>query len=341
MKFKEKITSIELGRVVAIFAILAMHCQMFLSYLLVDGEPWFGYVFNQATRFAVPLFFLISGYLIQPKLSQSPIDTLASYCKPLIKIWIVWSIISLLMPFNLGTVAEHGYLAERQGYWGYLMQAPLNSFLEGGLVHLWFIPALIIAVAILALLVRYNQQGLILPVAVGLFIYGTLAGSYQPISGLEAPFFTRNGPFFSTLLVALGFEARARQWSLTSSKALILLILGMAIHFGEAYYLTAYNQPFNANDFLFGTPLWGLGIFLLLLANPTLGNNNTVKSLSGYVLAIFVSHLPIIILMNNVAGILELAGPMRDLCIFVGTVVLTLALVVGVKRTPLNRILFR
>ena len=72
------------------------------------------------------------------------------YSKPLLKVWLAWSIISLLMPFNLGKVMEVGYLAEREGYWGFLMSTPLNSLFEGGLVHLWFIPALICAVAILA-----------------------------------------------------------------------------------------------------------------------------------------------------------------------------------------------
>ncbi|MCV6069875.1 hypothetical protein OFP26_30320, partial [Escherichia coli] len=70
------------------------------------------------------------------------------------KIWLVWSVISLLMPFQWQVVAEAGYLAERQGYCEYLASAPLNSLLEGGLVHLWFIPALVIAVAIIACLVR-------------------------------------------------------------------------------------------------------------------------------------------------------------------------------------------
>ena len=106
------IASLELGRVVAILAIIGLHCQMALSYALIDEVPWVGYTLNQAARFAVPLFFLISGYLIQPKLTRSPWETLTSYSKPLLKVWLAWSIISLLMPFNLGKVMEVGYLAE-------------------------------------------------------------------------------------------------------------------------------------------------------------------------------------------------------------------------------------
>lgn len=46
------IASLELGRVVAILAIIGLHCQMALSYALIDEVPWVGYTLNQAARFA-------------------------------------------------------------------------------------------------------------------------------------------------------------------------------------------------------------------------------------------------------------------------------------------------
>lgn len=336
----KKITSIELGRVVAIFLVVAMHCQMFLSYFLYQDTPWFGYIFNQSTRFAVPLFFLISGYLIQPKLTATPIETVKRYCAPLMRVFIVWSVICLLLPFNIETVLTKGYLAERSGYWGYLAQAPLNSILEGGLVHLWFIPALMIAALITALFAKAGKLNLLIPFAVVLYVYGVLAGSYQNITELWTPFFTRNGPFFSTLMFAIGFVIRQKNIQPTPSQGIVLTLIGMAIHFSEAYFLTGYKQPFNGNDFLFGTMLWGTGIFLFLLAKPNLGNSSWVLSLSKSVLPIYVAHLPVIIIMMNVTGLMA-KGPAKDALVFSGTVILTLALVKGLERTPLNKWLFR
>ncbi|GAB2646344.1 acyltransferase [Vibrio panuliri] len=337
----KKITSIELGRLVAIFVVVAMHCQMFLSYFLYQDTPWFGFIFNQSTRFAVPLFFLISGFLIQPKLTATPMTTLKRYCTPLMRVFIVWSVICLLMPFNLQTVLTDGYLAERSGYWGYLMQAPVNTLLEGGLVHLWFIPALMIAALITALLLNAGKGAWLLPIAVVLYVYGVLAGSYVNLTELWSPFFTRNGPFFSTLMFAIGFVIREKNIRTSSAQAIMLALVGMALHFSEAYWLTSFDQPFNGNDFLFGTLLWGTGTFLFLLAKPNLGNTPWVLSLSKSVLAIYVSHLPIIILMMNVAGGLQLNGPLKDAVVFSGTIILTLLLVKGVEKTPLNQWLFR
>ncbi|WP_162047730.1 acyltransferase [Vibrio taketomensis] len=336
-----KITSIELGRLVAIFLVVAMHCQMFLTYFLYQDTPWFGYIFNQSTRFAVPLFFLISGYLMQPKLMAAPMATVKSFCTPLLRVFIVWSVICALMPFNFHTVMTEGYLVERMGYWNYLGQAPLNTLLEGGLVHLWFIPALMIAALITALMVRFNQVRLLLPLAAVLYIYGVLAGSYQNITELWTPFFTRNGPFFSTLMFAIGFIIRQNNIQVNATKAAVLALAGMAVHFIEAYMLMDYKQAFNTNDFVFSTMVWGTGVFLFLLAKPNLGNHAWVLNLSKSVLPIYVSHLPIIIVMMNVAGFMQLAGPTKDATVFTGTIVLTLLLVKGIEKTPLNRWLFR
>ncbi len=271
MSNHQKIASLELGRVIAMLAIIALHCQLFTTYWFLDDEPWVAYLFNQSTRFAVPLFFLISGYLIQPKLSHNPMQTLRNYCSPLLRIWVIWSVISLLMPFNLEVMVNQGYLAERSGYWGFLLQHPLNSLFEGGLVHLWFLPALMIAVAIMALLIRQQKTHWMLPIAIGLYLYGEFAGSSAVVTGMSAPIYTRNGPFFSTLFVVVGYLIRERHILWQSRSALLLAMLGMAFHFVEAYGLHQYGQVFNTNDYLFGTTLWAIGLFLFLLAKPDLG----------------------------------------------------------------------
>ncbi|MDE1328932.1 acyltransferase [Vibrio aestuarianus] len=341
MSSSQKIASLELGRVIAILAVIALHCQMFLSYFTYQDEPWFGYVFNQLTRFAVPLFFLISGYLIQPKLVASPIVTLKRYARPLFRLWVVWSVLCLLVPFNWPTVAQDGYLAERIGYWDYWLSSPLDALLEGGLVHLWFIPALIFAVAILAWLLQTKRTNLIIPLAVALYIYGVLAGSYQAVTELSAPFFTRNGPFFSTLLVSIGFMIRQHTYQLSAAKACVMLSLGLLMHLAEAYALHPHDQLFNANDYLFTTPLWATGCFLLLLAKPNWGNSPWVFALSQRILGVYVSHLLVAISMMNIAGILALQDGMRDLFVFTGTVIFTLLLVIGIEKTPLRSILLR
>lgn len=322
-------------------AIIGLHCQLFTTHTFYNDEPWLAYLFNQATRFAVPLFFLISGYLIQPKLNATPFETVKRYSLPLVRIWLVWSLFSLLMPFNFADVAEKGYLAERMSYWDYLLMNPVNSLLEGGLVHLWFIPSLIMAIAIIAALVRWNMSKWIIPVAATLYIYGVLAGSYNVVTELEAPFFTRNGPFFSTLMVTIGYVIRERSIACNIKMASLLALSGMALHFAEAYGLHQHGQVFSYNDYLFGTVLWGVGTLFVLLAKPDWGSATWIQSFANSVLGIYVSHLLVAIIMMNISGLLQQSSWDRDITLFAGTTIITLLLVKGIERTPLRRILFR
>lgn len=341
MENTNKIASLELGRLLAMFAIIALHSQVFMTYLLMDDFPVFGNIFNQLTRFAVPFFFILSGYFIQPKLTHTPLKTIQSYCAPLFKIWIVWSALSLALPFHWRKVAENGYLAERTGYWNWLTQNPLNALFEGGMVHLWFIPALIIAVSIIGLLVHFKKTTWLIPIAVILYVYGLAGGSYQTLTEVWTPFFTRNGPFFSTLMVVIGFELRRREITLSSTNALILLLVGFAIHFSEAYSLTQFDVPFNLHDFLIGTPLMGIGVFFLLLSKPRLGHHPITFTLSKHVLGIYVCHLLFVVVFLNITAMMGITLAMRDFVIVFGTATVSTLFVLIMDKTPFKRILFR
>ncbi len=338
---KNVIHSLELARVVAIFSILAMHCALFTTYPIIDDIPWVGYLFNQSTRFSVPLFFLLAGYFIQPKIDKAPIASLRSYSLPLLRVWLVWSVIYLVLPFRGDVLIEQGYLAERMVYFDYLYQNMPSTLLQGGFGHLWFIPALIMGVAIIAILITLKLHRLLLPTAIALYLYGVLAGSYSVVTDLPSPFFTRNGPFFSTLMIVIGYLIRQNKVKVKPTLALIMLICGMLIHFSEGYLLHGYGAPFNANDYLFGTVLWATGILLLLLNYPSIGDYKWVHYLSRRVLAIYVSHMIFIIYMMNVEVLLNLEYVARDLLLLGGSIGFTLGLIALIERTPLQKWLYR
>ncbi len=120
------------------------------------------------------------------------------------------------------------------------------------------LPALMIAVAIMALLIRQQKTHCMLPIAIGLYLYGEFAGSSAVVTGMSAPIYTRNGPFSSTLFVVVGYLIRERHILWQSHSAMLLAMLGMAFHFVEAYGLHQHGQVFNTNDYLFGTALWAI-----------------------------------------------------------------------------------
>ncbi|WP_028862797.1 acyltransferase [Psychromonas aquimarina] len=339
--YPARIASLEFMRVIAMAAVIAIHTRLFIDAPIINGHAWLADVVNQLSRFAVPFFFLLAGFLIQPKLMNSPLSVMRRYNAPLLKVWLVWTAICLILPTRLNTVMEQGYLGERQAYWNFLLDTPLNSFLEGGLVHLWFLPALIIAVVMTGLFVHFKLLKLLLPAAALLYIYGVLAGSYASITEIGSPFLTRNGPFFSFLMVVIGFEIRRFEFRLSAQSALLMLSAGLLGHFAEAYWLFTKEVAFSSHDLLLFTPLWASGLFFFLLAKPLLGDHPLTYWLSKSILPIYVCHLSIVIVFYNIAGIFAVSGLARDALLFFGTIISSIAFVKLVEKTSVQKYLFR
>ncbi|MFA0513387.1 hypothetical protein [Vibrio breoganii] len=53
----QRIPSLELGRIIAILAVITIHSQLFVAYPLYKETPWLGDFINQASRFAYPTSF--------------------------------------------------------------------------------------------------------------------------------------------------------------------------------------------------------------------------------------------------------------------------------------------
>ena len=338
---QHRVASFEFGRIIATIAIIALHSQIFMQAPLFYGQPLLGMGLNQISRFAVPLFFIMAGYFIQPRLTAELGPYLWRYARPLLIMWVSWSVIYLILPFNFHLVSTEGYFVERSFYWQKLLSTPLNTLFEGGLVHLWYIPGLLSGLAVITLLLRFNLSRFIIPVATALFIFGLMAGSYVQITDVNSPIFTRNGPFFSTFMIMLGFEVRRRHISIELKYAIIMMVVGFGLFIGEANYLSLHENGSFFHDFLFGTPLWALGIFFILLAKPNLGNHKLTHSLSKDVLGIYLCHLIIVIYYLNIVRILDINPIVASVCAVPVIFIVSTMIVRGLRKTPIARFLIR
>ncbi|GHA57977.1 acyltransferase [Photobacterium aphoticum] len=336
-----RIASFEWGRVAALFAVITLHSQAFMTAPQFDEQPWVGMILNQFCRFAVPLFFIMAGYFIMPKLQRAPWKTFRQYASPLMKLWLVWSALYLLFPFNFGTVIEQGYLAERMPYWSYLASSSLNTLFEGGLVHLWYIPGLLCGLAVMAQLCYMKQQKWLLPIGLTFYAYGLSAGSYEPIFMTEAPIFTRNGPFFSTLLLTVGYTFRHHNIHASRPVAIMLAVVGMMMHFAEAFFLTRYDMRFVEHDYLIGTPFWAAGIFLFLAGYASLGASSKITWLSQRTLGVYLCHLMVLITLMNLLPLLGLNIYIKDILLILLGISASYGFVVLIERSPLSTWLLR
>lgn len=282
-------------RVAAILAVIAIHTKIF-RYQADTPEGAFldtGYFLNQLARFAVPFFFIISGYFWGRKLlaGVSVPEATLPMLRKLLLVFAAWCVIYLL-PYNLAAIPEYGWLGPlKANVWRVkgLLGEPWVFAMEGTLQLFWYLLALMWGLVVTALLARHRY--ILAVTGFVLFAVGCLGQAYiiTPY-GVELPFNSRSGPLFSTLFFATGYFLTAytpdRSWFL---KGLVLMLGGYALHFGELYWIWSHYGPVKG-DFVFGTYLVGLGVALMALSNHPLLASERIASLGKYTLGIYAVH---------------------------------------------------
>jgi len=168
---------------------------------------------NGIARIAVPCFFILSGYFISTKIEDR--KYIKNYLLHLLIVYIVWSLIYL------------------PTYWQEIEPRSLITFALLGYYHLWFLPALIIAVILLVTAKRFiNKDRVILFTGFPLFILGC----YLEYKGLYYRTYC-NGLFFGYPFLVLGYCINKRNWieRFKGFRLYSFLIMGLALLLLESY----------------------------------------------------------------------------------------------------------
>ena len=301
----ERIFSIDAFRVAAILAVICLHTLPFQSKAFA-GEYWrtTAGAINQLARFAVPFFFLASGFFFGRKLRQGacPRTMMAQYAGRLLVPFAAWSMVYLVVPANLVQVMRYGVL--RNTYWK-LAQAwanPVNFAFEGFSDHLWFLTALACGLAMLTVFRRRVEA---LAVLASLFyLLHVFNNSYHPmVTDRVLPFNARNGPGVGTLFVLIGYLLSSPRVKCSIGAAVAIFFGGMSMHLAEAFLLERfYNVPLDANDYLLGTIPWAAGALLVCLARPQWGKS--LAPLGAFTLGIYLVHPLLVRLMRPIGNAL-------------------------------------
>jgi len=271
----ERIESVDVFRVLAIISVIAIHSSPFRVDVIDSSEVYryLDVLINQLSRFAVPFFFIISGYFwgLKVRKGDDPISSGLVMGKRISILFLVWCFIYLL-PLNFGSISEYGVLGPiKVVYWNIsnLINEPVPLLIEGTKVHLWFLVGLLFALSISALLIKNEQTKLLIILSVLLYMFGILAKAYSntPI-GLNIDFNTRNGPFFSCILFVTGYLLSGKlineKWLYSG---LMVFLLGTVLHFSEIYILWAFFETSPRQDYVIGTYFMGTGIAMMALSN--------------------------------------------------------------------------
>ena len=310
--------SADLVKAIAIISVISGHAVMMDDAALFCAFPKWNdgiwqilvFLFSQAIRFAVPCFFVLSGYLWGQKARKgvnlapsSPV--VAKRVKRIFFVFVAWSVI-YIFPFDLvpEMIVSGPVGLLKAGYWRLLdhVANPLRLIMEGTTVHLWYLIGLLWALGITSLFASRNLVGGLIAFAVALYVIGVFGKAYANTSlGFHSDFDTRNGPFFSTIFFVSGYVmSKMRPNSGWASKGALIFLIGFVVQLTELYVLWNEHHINLMQDYVFGTYLMGAGAAMVALSNHRIlaSESRMIAMIGTFSLGIYAIHFVFVDLLK-------------------------------------------
>ncbi len=302
---------IDLMKFVCIFFVICIHTDPFLNF---NTDIAF-ILKNILSRVAVPFYFMAAGFFFTRKIISINDEKLnkkyfIKYITKVLIVYLLWSLIFL--PYDMY----------------HLLKESSNTLTVIGLYikdlifncshwHLWFLPALILAIAILYYFLKKKKILTLLVISIVLYFIGLFGDSYYGIikgtvfypimnTYLSIFNFTRNGLFFGIVFVTLGAYISQNHKAMPKAKNIILIIIGYGLLAAEAFILRENNIPrlYSYNMFITLIPL-AYYIFVFFLNINLKISDGFAKRLRGYSMGAYCSHAVFLILIVELFKVLQ------------------------------------
>lgn len=289
MKTSENYNILDLTKFVFAFAVIAIHTHICCNSKQVIVE-----IINQTLQYAVPFFFVVSGYFLGKKLFLAETATeenliYRKYLKRIAYMYIIWSIIYL--PINL-------YYDIYKFSFSFLFATfdILRGWLfvgqNEGSWQLRYLLASLVGVCVIALFRRFNTRfGLIFALSIMAFMIGLLYQEFHETISISSWGriivliydkifrFTRNGIFVGWAFLMCGIMLA--RWNFNSKKSLIIICGGAILY--------------CVNTDIAMIPMT-LGLVGLLINVPVSGSNTFFVKLRKLSIMIYLLHMLVVFL---------------------------------------------
>jgi len=261
---KERDHALDMTKLIMAILVICIHTDPLESYTDTGN-----FILTRViARVAVPFFFITAGYYFFVK-SRSKTQFM-QYMKKLGVTFLLWSVIYL--PVNL-------YIWNTEGFTqAWLLQYIQQVFFVGTYYHLWFLPALMLAIAIVYYAQKRMSLRLIAAISLVLYLIGLLADAYyrlatqipvlhEMVNGYLAVFeYSRNGLFFGLPFVALGalVAKELPQWKLSDAICEFGLLFSFGLMVFEAALLRILGWPIHDSMYVMLVPTVVFGFIILL-----------------------------------------------------------------------------
>jgi surface polysaccharide O-acyltransferase-like enzyme len=265
--------TIDFLRTIAAFSVVVLHA----NYGPSDKQSEFVQVIRLCARWAVPYFFLLSGYFFEKKSRENLDKAFLGSLKNLLIIFIISNVLYSLIAaqtefYTIGDILS------------------LRSLVEGDFYHLWFIGSLIFGYMMLWLVLSSKLTKLMPAIAIIILVTALIIGPYAVITkpNIEGHFlrFLLSIPF-----LFIGFLYSKHQLQQTTGRiaGTIVAVTGILVTVLESNLLYRGNADFNP-EFLLGTFLFSIGVFMLSFSSTMEKDSAISKIGRNYSLLIYLYH---------------------------------------------------
>lgn len=276
---RKRLAGIDAFRFAGFVAVTLLHTVGGKTYRTVDASK----IIDLLCRFAVPYFFLTSGYMAG--IGSAPLASrLWRSSVRIVPIFVAWELFYIVIAHVPARELESfGFIKFLVvfGYPGY---------------HLWFLPSLLENLAILYALIEFCSDETMLAVGGVFYMVGVAYSEF----GERLPdihWEVRNGPTFGLLFVIVGYLTAKREYVASAGLALSLAAFGILSELVEATALYDFGiRGFAADiNFYLGTLPYAVGVFLLAVSNRSTGTTaSSVAGIGVYTLGYYCIHLAFI-----------------------------------------------
>ncbi len=309
-------------RLPAAFLVVAIHTGPLTSFT----ETGDVFLTSVLARVAVPFFLMVTGFFLRPRWAEGWAGIRPTWRKTA-GLYLAATLLYLPLMVYKGDFSRENLL------WVEFRDLLFN----GTFYHLWYFPALLLALPLTLLLIRGLGRRGALGVAGGLYLLGVLGDSWYGLAALLPPLdalyrqlffffdYTRNGLFLAPLFLLLGSEL-ARRPELSPKTAAAGLGISFAVMTAEAFWLRSMEWPRHDSMYL-ALPLVMVFLFSLLRSRKAPGN----EALAELGQSIYVIHPWSIVLVRGGAKVLRLTWLLVDnsVLFYLSVCVLTVLLSLG------------
>lgn len=284
----------------AIYAVILIHAGPFEEVTLLGLDGYYiDFTIDTLSRFAVPFFFMASGYLFTKKMNSDNKNSVyfSRYISKLTQLFASWFIFYLIYEWfsNVIVTRDLTSVSETLGYIKENIRLEVFIYGAGPGYQLWYLAALIWSIVILYIFIHLNKLNLLLVISFGLNVAGLFGQSYSGLISL--PFDTRDAVFFGLLYTAMGAYAAQNEYAVKTkigsvhhrtwlSLSIIFSIL-LVIERGVTVFLF---EGKIGDYFLLSIPV-AITLFLYALSNPELGKNTRISKIGKDSAGIYVIHV--------------------------------------------------